>query len=499
MSYVEFGQILAVATGVLLLILAGYGLSNLRFQVPGTGWFVALSAAAAFWCLGYTLEWAQVGPGGFQFAATVEYCGLAFIPTCWLFVALSWIGHPAARSKVLRVAALSMSVALAVLVGTNDLHHWWYAAIVPLGHVGIARYVPGPLYYCGFVTAASPFVAASVMALLYRRHFPHFRQKAGVILMASLIPLAVAVAFQLGFRPGDLDPTIFSLLPTFLVIAWGLFVHDFIRIVPIARESVVESVEHPILVHDTLGTLVDHNAAARPHLKAFEDALRNRNDKQGEVTLTLGSDRRTFGYVRSPLRRAGGMVQGSVVVLTDLTEEKKLLATVGQMAGQDPLTGVANLRHFEDHALAEISRASRHGGTVAIVLFDLDSFRTINARFGSVAGDRVLGTVVDAISNRLRSYDLLARIGSDRFAILLPEAHPVEAREAAERWRSALEATPHALPGSVLTLTGSFGVATLNELPITLPTDARCRLNALQELAEKALSQAKVEGRNRVI
>ena len=180
-----------------------------------------------------------------------------------------------------------------------------------------------------------------------------------------------------------------------------------------------------------------------------------------------------------------------------MTEERRLLEQLAHEASHDPLTGMPNRRHFEEHALGEIARAERHGGTLAVILFDLDHFKNVNDEYGHQAGDQVLKTTVREISARLRRYDLLARIGGEEFVVLMPEASPVEAREAAERWREGLETTRHVLPGGVTTVTASFGVATLNDLPLDLAEDTRLRLDNLLGLADRALYRAKAD-RNKV-
>ena len=498
MTAAEFGQIITGVTGVLLLGLSGYGVANLRYRVPGTGWFVALTLAGVVWCLGYTVEKSQTLVEGFMDSARIEYLGLAFVAPFWLLLSLSWTEHPLARSWWFRISLLGLAFLVLVVVWTNPWHHWWYVAIVPTGRVGFARFQPGPLYYFVASLYIFSFVFSSVLLILRRRVVPLFRKKATVILVANFFPFAFALAFQFGIRPQGLDPTIFSLVPAFAVLGWGLFRHEFIRIVPIAREVVVESLDQAVLVHDAQGRLVDHNTAARPLVSQLEGSVRAVTAPRGELKLTLGEGVRDFRYRRSRILGPGDQVQGTVTILTDVTEEKRLLEELAHQARHDALTGVANRRHFEEQALGEITRADRHGSTLALVLFDLDHFKAINDNFGHQAGDKVLRSVVEIVSGRLRMYDLLARVGGEEFAVLMPETNPVEAREAAERWREALGGAPQALPGGVVQVTASFGVATLDHLPQSLPDDPRIRLDALLGLADKALYRAKTDGRNRV-
>jgi len=498
MSYAEIGQAITGTTGVLLLAIAGYGMANLRFKVPGTHYFVALATAGAIWSFGYCFEKTQTVVDGFMAAARIEYLGVSFIPALWLLLTLSWMEHPLARSWRFRMTLLGMSALLLGVVNTNELHHWWYQSIVPTGRPGFARFHPGTLYYTFFTLFLATFAFSSALLLVRRNTVPHFRRKAWVIGIANLFPVAFAIAFQLGFRPGGLDLTVFSLVPAFLTVAWGLFRHDFIRIVPIARDNVVESMDQAVLVVDSQGRLIDHNPAAAALLPRLGRTFFSEDAPQGELDLTLSEGVRTFRYRRSPIRGLDKPDQGTVILLTDMTEERRLLDELAHQASHDALTGIPNRRHFGEQTLGEITRAGRHGGTVALVLFDLDWFKSINDRFGHPAGDKVLRSVVEIVGTRLRPYDLLARIGGEEFAVLMPEAQPVEAREAAERWRTALESTPQVLPGAVLSVTASFGVATLNDLPLDMSPDPQLRLETLLGLADRALYKAKAEGRNRV-
>ena len=498
MTYAEIGQILAGTTAFLLFLLAGYGWGYLRYKVPGSKDFVLLTLACAVWCIGYTLELGQTVADGFLAAYLVGYLGLAFVPTFWLFLSLNWVEHPLARSKRLRGSLLTVAFSLLVLVWTNDLHHWWFQALAPTGKPGFARIEPGWAYYLLDVLYLLAFVANLVMLVTRKKVMPLFRKKAVVLLTANILSLGSVAAFQLGFRPGGLDPSVFSLLPVFAVLAWGMFRHDLIRIVPIARDMVVESLDEAVLVLDPTGRVVDYNAAATPLLPFVEDTLRSSLTPLESITLELPEGNRTFRMRRSEVRGQGGVSHGSVFILSDITAERRLLEELTHRASHDSLTGIANRRHFEEHALGEITRAGRHGGTLALVLFDLDWFKSINDRFGHPTGDRVLKAVVDVVSSKLRPYDFLARLGGEEFVVLMPEAQPTEAREAAERWRAALETTPQVLPGAVLPVTASFGVASLNDLPFTLSNDSQVKLDALLGLADKALYQAKAEGRNRV-
>ena len=127
---------------------------------------------------------------------------------------------------------------------------------------------------------------------------------------------------------------------------------------------------------------------------------------------------------------------------------------------------------------------------VALLLFDLDSFKSINDTYGHQAGDDVLTAFSQLSISMLRPTDLFGRIGGDEFASLLPGTEQQDALWLAERLRSAFEGTSHTVGGRTLTATVSAGIA--------VSDNASVDLSALQKEADQALYRAKARGRNRV-
>jgi diguanylate cyclase (GGDEF)-like protein len=108
----------------------------------------------------------------------------------------------------------------------------------------------------------------------------------------------------------------------------------------------------------------------------------------------------------------------------ELAERQSNSAQWQNLALVDPLTGLYNRRFAERHLKSEIARAARKGYALTLVLFDLNNFKQINDRFGHPAGDLVLKTFADRLSEAVREVDLAARLGGDEFMLLLPECDP---------------------------------------------------------------------------
>jgi diguanylate cyclase (GGDEF)-like protein len=121
------------------------------------------------------------------------------------------------------------------------------------------------------------------------------------------------------------------------------------------------------------------------------------------------------------------------------TEDRRLLT---EMATSDPLTSLANHRTFHERLQSEVARALRHGRPLALVVVDLDQFKEINDTAGHGAGDKVLAAVAGELQNAARTEDVLARIGGDEFALLLPETSSMDALAFVERVRGTIAAEP---------------------------------------------------------
>ena len=167
-----------------------------------------------------------------------------------------------------------------------------------------------------------------------------------------------------------------------------------------------------------------------------------------------------------------------------------------RLAMIDSLTGLHNRRYGMAQLAAITDMSRRSGQEFAVMVVDLDRFKSVNDRWGHAAGDAVLIEVADRLNRNLRVGDLLARIGGEEFLIALPETSLTEARCIAERLCHAIEETPMRISDrATLQVTVSIGLAT------SADASAPCVKDTLSELinrADRALLYAKSAGRNQV-
>ena len=176
-----------------------------------------------------------------------------------------------------------------------------------------------------------------------------------------------------------------------------------------------------------------------------------------------------------------------VTQVQDISERRELAKRLEYFVDHDFLTGLFNRRHFELELSKETERVARYGAPGAVLVIDLDNFKDVNDTFGHRAGDDVLKGVAGLLRQRLRQTDVVARIGGDEFAALLPQMDADDVQTVADEVVKALGRQVAVLADHSIRVTASVGAAMFDGL-----TDVE-----VLAYADLAMYEAKEAGRNR--
>jgi two-component system cell cycle response regulator len=160
---------------------------------------------------------------------------------------------------------------------------------------------------------------------------------------------------------------------------------------------------------------------------------------------------------------------------------------------RDALTRAHNRRYLVDRLGREIAYARRHADALSIVIFDIDHFKRVNDTLGHLAGDEVLREISGLVARLIRQEDVFARYGGEEFVVLARGIDHLGTARFAERLRASVERLEIAAESSVVRVTISLGLASLDELG-----EGQRTVEGLLRLADSRLYAAKAGGRNRV-
>ena len=186
----------------------------------------------------------------------------------------------------------------------------------------------------------------------------------------------------------------------------------------------------------------------------------------------------------------GGERPGSVVVLRDVSELRRMTQNLEYQASHDELTGLVNRREFNHRLTEALERCRRSGEPYALCYVDLDQFKTVNDICGHHAGDLLLQQITASLRQHVRENDTLARLGGDEFGLLLVRCPAEQAVAYANELRGVISEVRFTWSGRVFTVDASVGITMLNHI--------EGNLDEALSIADATCYVAKEQGRNRV-
>ncbi|MFZ5911631.1 MAG: diguanylate cyclase [Chloroflexota bacterium] len=501
-----------------------------RSRALGATALIALLGALFVWSSSYAIHWLVSEPIWKYFWLNMTYFGLAAAPMSFFVFAFRYTHHDDWLTPFVIVLLSVEPVVILIMLWTDPWHGLYFAGKRALTDSILLK--GSPLLW--FHVAYSYGMILIATLILVRRAFrslAFYRWQMGLFLGSLLLPwLANGLTLAKWTAWPDLDVTPITFTFTAIVILYDLLGWRLLDIVPIARDLLVEHMDDGLLVLDTQNRVVDFNQVAQRlsangdglavgqsvlslfrqwpevlerflhteevdtevYLEALEPSyvdlhIKAIRDKKGKLLGRLVTWRDVTAY-----RQAQQALQAVNTQLKARVEEvENLQQQLQEQAIRDPLTGVYNRRFLNEALEYEFVRARRRKSHLAIIIMDLDSFKSINDQYGHRAGDLALQRIAGTLVEKIRQGDILCRYGGEEFVILMPEIDPEVATQRAEELREAIEALTVSSPKGVFRVTASLGL-------VVYPNRAS-NADDLLHAADDALFVAKRKGKNKVV
>ncbi|RED55546.1 histidine kinase N-terminal 7TM domain-containing diguanylate cyclase [Cohnella lupini] len=501
---------LIATSGVLCSFLAFYAYFK-RKEIPGSRTFIVYLAVQTIYIFAYAFQLSSDTIVEIKRWTIVEYVGISFAPVLGIIVILRYIDRPISRS--LAASLFVIPVITMIMVSTNDYHHLFYKTIE------FRDGIPGPFtevtigeWYIvhGAFTFGSLLAGVVLLASQWRKTKRAYRKQLATLICGQFLPMIAAFVYLMGITPSGTDPVPFVMCITSGMYIWAIATTRMLTIVPIAKESIFESMREGVIVLDYAGRLIDFNGAVGRMLPGLNAGLIGTKleeswpgltgspypdvyspDQAQEAVVEKEDGSPAYYQIRSSVVRSrGGEQAGSLLMLIDVTEQKLLQEQLTMLAYYDGMTKIYNRTQFLKRSKEILREGSDRKEPTSFILFDIDSFKQVNDTYGHDTGDQVIVHVVTVCQQIINADMLFARYGGEEFVLALPNSTLQEAGAIAESIRAKLEGTPLVTSHGQIVVTSSFGVSQSSE-------DGQSLQHLLRD-ADAALYEAKRSGRNRV-
>ncbi|ULO05824.1 diguanylate cyclase [Paenibacillus sp. 19GGS1-52] len=485
------------------------------------------------------------------------YVKLAFIDTSllaigWLLFTIFLTGHSSflRRKNSLLLFIPALLVALGVIFNPNG----WF--VQPVYGTYIQR-TYGPLFWFNItILIAYVIVSLYIMylalvsdkALRIKKQIKRVLQ--GIMVMTAFILSDIILNVGLSrFLPVIPGLTSLGILLSAVFFIIAIHRDKVFDIVTIAHQDIFDTIAIGILVIDDNDTVVEINHSLLPYVQlklgdrfnieailpknsdqteTFLDTYRNRPLERTEMELTYhGISQPLHVNIQAAPIMVSDLRVGRIITFQDRSELRRLIdetsnqnqilqvrnqSLIGiqtelfqtnqkleQMAITDSLTGCYNRHYLTQQLEQEVMKNMNFQLPFAILLLDIDYFKLVNDNYGHLVGDEVICRTVKAINMALRRTDVLARYGGEEFIIYLPNTNQAQATLLAERVKSAVESNKMIIPNIATSISITISMGLLSITTFAIENLQNSYINELYESVDKALYQAKKEGRNRIV
>ncbi|WP_253278863.1 histidine kinase N-terminal 7TM domain-containing protein [Psychrobacillus sp. FJAT-21963] len=499
---------IVIMAGTLSLFLSLYVQIKIK-DAPGAKSYVIVTFLSSVFTFAYAFELASSTLQQMKFWLSVEYLAMPFIPVFVLLMCLEYVGHKL-KHWVYYVLFLIPFTTI-FMMQTNNLHHLYYTSLnlENTSTSPILKLDWGPWFYVHSIFVFLCLIISIVVLLRqFRNALFMFRMQILLMVAGLLTPIIANYFYLNGWSKGiDLGPV--SLSITFLFHGVALISLKMFNVAPIARDSVFESMKEGVIVINQNQVIVDFNQAALTIIPALSEqqigktiieilgnksSLSEKIKAEQECDYTMPLDEKVLHYRInfSPILNKNGLHVGKIITFIDVTERVNMQDKLKKLASLDGLTQVLNRTFFMRKSEMIMDHLILNGGSISVIMFDIDYFKKINDTFGHEAGDLVLTQVTKTVQEELHNTEFMGRYGGEEFIICMPKTSLAEASARAKSIRTAVEESYTIFNGEKIMVTSSFGVSNA----IVEEGEDRYSLSDLIRQADMALYTAKNNGRN---
>lgn len=346
------------------------------------------------------------------------------------------------------------------------------ALFIILGDIVVCRFIQYFLHLPEQAPRIGRVLSGVALALFILLCLLPFSSYNAIVQAALVLTIAIAlIALYAGvrlWRAGDLGARYFTLAWGAFLVAVVLAILERFAVLPVTYWADLYlpagMVLELILLSLALGEQI--NSEKQRRIQAQEQLIQVQMKSQKELEQKVSE--RTF-------------------------ELKEANAQLERLAITDGLTGIYNLRHFLELGARLLETSKRYQHPIAVIMMDIDRFKSVNDEHGHAAGDEVLKQVVATCCRSIRNTDVIGRLGGEEFGILLLETEAADAQVVAERIRHAMTALSVDYGGEAISVSVSQGICAI------APAQQYPALEQMLKMADAALYQAKASGRNRVV
>lgn len=482
-------------------------------RVPGMHAILTLLAAVVFWSGAQFAGSLFTDLGVKILSAKLAYFGIVLTPVAWFIFAISYTRRQMRLSATTLNLICVIPTITMIMVMTNEWHHLIWSNVYLTqanGYTGMVTEHGAWFFVHAIYSYALLAVATTILAWQIGQSTGELKP----VLAVVFAPLVVVIANL--FYLSDLNPspwfdmTTLGFAAAAMILDGGVLRYGVLDRLPVVRDRVVEQLMDGVVVINNDGMIIDINPSALNILGTTRDRLSDEPitsfittvpladllaNRMNNIDIKLGKN--AYDATASAVD-ATDPQSDVVLVFRDVTQRREIEQDLRvakeeliRLAHTDSLTGIHNRRFFMQRLEEEIERVRRHGSSLSVLVFDMDFFKKINDTYGHDMGDQVLKAVADASMEIKRITDVVARIGGEEFALLLPETDRLGALHLAHRLLEAIESVSlPTIDDEHLAVTASIGVATVS-------VRSKDVENVLKH-ADEALYKAKHAGRNQV-